>query len=287
MMEEILQALARALSFGTPLLLASLGALVNERAGVVNLGVEGMMAVGALAAFGVASETEALGTAVCLAMVVGALAALLHGFVTLTLRANTYVSGLALAMLGLGVSGLLGKKYEGAILFEPAPELPFTVAAGVLAVVLWGLLYATRPGLVLRSVGENPAAADVLGVNVVAVRYLAVAFGGAMAGLAGAFLSLAYRPAWTDGMTAGLGWIAVALVIFVGWSPLRAVLGSLFFGLLYYLQFRLQDQSQVPTEVFAAMPYLLVIGVLALAGLRRMQGAAPAALGRPYHRGER
>ena len=287
MMEEILQALARALSFGTPLLLASLGALVNERAGVVNLGVEGMMAVGALAAFGVASETEALGTAVCLAMVVGALAALLHGFVTLTLRANTYVSGLALAMLGLGVSGLLGKKYEGAILFEPAPELPFTVASGVLAVVLWGFLYATRPGLVLRSVGENPAAADVLGVNVVAVRYLAVAFGGAMAGLAGAFLSLAYRPAWTDGMTAGLGWIAVALVIFVGWSPLRAVLGSLFFGLLYYLQFRLQDQSQVPTEVFAAMPYLLVIGVLALAGLRRMQGAAPAALGRPYHRGER
>jgi simple sugar transport system permease protein len=124
-------------------------------------------------------------------------------------------------------------------------------------------------------------------VNVVVVRYLAVAFGGAMAGLAGAFLSLAYRPAWTDGMTAGLGWIAVALVIFVGWSPLRAVLGSVFFGMLYYLQFRLQDQSHVPTEVFAAMPYLLVIGVLALAGLRRMQGAAPAALGRPYHRGER
>lgn len=287
MIEEILQALTRALSFGTPLLLASLGVLVNERAGVVNLGVEGMMAVGALAAFGVASETEALGMAVALSMAVGALAALLHGFVTLTLRANTYVSGLALAMLGLGVAGLLGKQYEGAILFEPAPEFPFTVAAGVLALVLWGFLHATRPGLVLRSVGENPAAADVLGVNVLAVRYLAVAFGGAMAGLAGAFLSLAYRPAWTDGMTAGLGWIAVALVIFVGWSPLRAVLGSVFFGLLYYLQFRLQDQSQVPTELFAAMPYLLVVVVLALAGLRRSQGSAPAALGRPYHRGER
>jgi simple sugar transport system permease protein len=224
---------------------------------------------------------------VALALVVGTLAALLHGFVTLTLRANAYVSGLALAMLGLGVSGLLGNRYEGNILLEPAPEPPFTAAAGVLAVLLWGFLNATRPGMVLRSVGENPAAADVLGVSVGAVRYLAVAFGGALAGLAGAFLSLAYRPAWTDGMTAGLGWIAVALVIFVGWSPLRAVPGSLFFGLLYYLQFRLQAQGRVPTELFAAMPYLLVVGALALAGLRRTQGAAPAALGRTYHRGER
>ncbi|WNG28781.1 ABC transporter permease [Cystobacter fuscus] len=287
MIDEMLQALLRALSFGTPLLLACLGALVNERAGVVNLGVEGMMALGALTAFGVATETESLGLAVALSLVAGALAALLHGFVTLTLRANAYVSGLALTMLGLGVSGLLGNRYEGAILMEPAPELPFTVAAGVLAVGLWAFLYATRPGLVLRSVGENPAAADVLGVSVGAVRYLAVAVGGALAGLAGAFLSLAYRPAWTDGMTAGLGWIAVALVIFVGWSPPRAVLGSVFFGLLYYLQFRLQDQSRVPTELFAAMPYLLVVGVLALAGLRRTQGSAPASLGKPYHRGER
>jgi simple sugar transport system permease protein len=287
MSEEILQALARALSFGTPLLLASLGAIINERAGVVNLGVEGMMALGALAAFGVAYDSGALWTAVGLAMGVGALAALLHGFVTLTLRANSYVSGLALSMLGLGVAGLLGRRYEGFPLLDPVPETPFTVAAVVLAGVLWGFLHHTRPGLVLRSVGENPAAADALGVGVLAVRYGAVAFGGAMAGLAGAFLSLSYRPAWTDGMTVGLGWIAVALVIFVGWSPLRAVFGSIFFGLLYYLQFRLQDQGRVPTEVFAAMPYLLVIVVLSLAGLRRSQGAAPAALGRPYHRGER
>jgi general nucleoside transport system permease protein len=287
MIEELTQALPRALSFGTPLLLACLGVLVNERAGVVNLGVEGMMALGALAAFGVATETESLRLAVGAALVAGAAAALLHGFVTLTLRANAYVSGLALTMLGLGVSGLWGNRYEGAILLEPAPEEPFTVAAGVLALLIWVFLRATRPGLVLRSVGENPAAADVLGVNVGGVRYLAVIFGGAMAGLAGAFLSLAYRPAWTDGMTSGLGWIAVALVIFVGWSPPRAVLGSVFFGLLYYLQFRLQDQSRVPTELFAAMPYLLVIGVLALAGLRRVQGSAPRALGKPYHRGER
>ncbi|MDC0714402.1 ABC transporter permease [Stigmatella sp. ncwal1] len=287
MTEEVLQALLRALSFGTPLLLATLGGIINERAGVVNLGVEGMMAVGALAAFGLASGSGAWEWAVGLAALVGALAALVHGFVTLTLRANTYVSGLALSLLGLGVSGLLGKPYEGAFLFESAPELPFTLAAGGLAVLLWGFLFFTRPGLVLRSVGENPAAADALGIPVLAVRYLAVAFGGALAGVAGAFLSLAYQPAWTDGMTAGLGWIAVALVIFSGWHPLRAVLGAVFFGLLYYLQFRLQSQSQVPTELFAAMPYLLVVGVLALAGVRRSRGAAPAALGRSYQRGER
>ncbi len=139
----------------------------------------------------------------------------------------------------------------------------------------------------LRSVGENPAAADVLGVNVGAVRYGALAFGGALAGLAGAYLSLVYRPSWTDGMTAGLGWIAVALVIFVGWSPLRAVFGSVFFGLLYYLQFRLQGKTHIPTEFFSAMPYLLVVVALALAGLRGQQAAAPEALGRPYTRGER
>ena len=287
MTDELVQALLRALSFSTPLLLASLGAIINERAGVVNLGVEGMMALGALAAFGMAYETGHLAAAVALAMAVGAAASLLHGLVTLSLRANAYVSGLALAMLGLGVAGLLGRRYEGVPLLDQAPEAPFTVAALVLACVLWAFLHATRPGLVLRSVGENPAAADALGVRVAVVRYLAVAFGGAMAGLAGAFLSLAYRPSWTDGMTVGLGWIAIALVIFAGWSPLRAVPGAIFFGLLYYLQFRLQGVVAVPTELFAAMPYLLVVGVLAVAGLRRSQGAAPAALGRPYQRGER
>ncbi|SEN34870.1 nucleoside ABC transporter membrane protein [Stigmatella aurantiaca] len=287
MTEEVLQALLRALSFGTPLLLATLGGIVNERAGVVNLGVEGMMAVGALAAFGLASDAGSWGLAVALAALVGMLAALLHGFVTLTLRANTYVSGLALSMLGLGVSGLLGKPYEGGFLLDAAPELPFTLAAGGLAVGLWGFLFFTRPGLVLRSVGENPAAADALGISVGAVRYGAVAFGGALAGVAGAFLSLAYQPSWSDGMTGGMGWIAVALVIFTGWHPLRAVLGAVFFGLLYYLQFRLQSQDGVPTELFAAMPYVLVVAVLALAGMRRSRGAAPAALGTSYQRGAR
>ncbi|WP_276955267.1 ABC transporter permease [Allomeiothermus silvanus] len=290
-MDEILNAFTRALSFGTPLLLASLGAIVSERAGVVNLGVEGMMAVGALAGFAVAYGSGTgdgnLFLAVLAAMGAGTLAAMLHAFVTITLRANQFVSGLALSMLGLGVAGLLGKRFEGVPLFNQPPELPFTALAIGLALALAFGLHATRWGLALRSVGENPAAADALGINVVGVRYFAVGFGGAMAGLAGAFLSLVYRPSWTDGMTAGLGWIAVALVIFVGWSPFRAIFGSIFFGLLYYLQFRLQGQSGIPTEVFASLPYLLVILVLALSGLRGQQGNAPESLGKPYQRGER
>jgi simple sugar transport system permease protein len=285
--QEILAAALRALSLGAPLLFAALGAIVNERAGVVNLGIEGMMALGALAAFAVAVDGGSPALAIAAALAAGTAAALLHAVVTLTVVANSYVSGLALAMLGSGVAGILGRRYEGIPLMEPLAEEPFLGAAGILAIGLWGFLHFTRPGLVLRSVGESPAAADALGVKVTAVRYGAVAFGGALAGLAGAFLSLSYRPAWTDGMSGGMGWIAVALVIFVGWHPLRAVLGSTFFGLLYYLQFRLQDQGRIPVEVFGAMPYLLVIVALALSGLRKARRSAPAALGVPYRRGER
>ncbi|WP_425146435.1 ABC transporter permease [Deinococcus sp.] len=297
-------AITRALAFGTPLLFASMGAIVNERAGVVNLGVEGMMALGALSGFVIAYNGGMGGNlflAFLVAMLVGALAALLHAFITITMRANQFVSGLALTLLGLGLSGLLGKKFEGQVLpinvGDAAQTLlidwgkfqvnPFTLIAVVLALVLAFVFQSTRLGLTLRSIGENPAAADVLGLNVTAVRYGAVAFGGALAGLAGAYLSLVYRPSWTDGMTAGLGWIAVALVIFVGWSPLRSIFGAIFFGLLYYLQFRLQGQSAIPTEAFSAMPYLLVIVVLAFAGLRGQQGSAPESLGLPYTRGER
>ncbi|SMB94525.1 ABC transporter permease [Deinococcus hopiensis] len=295
MEQIILEALARALAVGTPLLLACLGAILNERGGVVNLGVEGLMAVGALAAFAVAYPQGNLWLAVGAAMLAGAALAALHALATVTLRANQFVSGLALALLGTGAAGLLGKKFEGMPLFNKVPDWtlggfalsPFTVAALVLAALLAFWLGSTRGGLTLRSVGENPAAADALGVSVVGVRYAAVLAGGALAGLAGAFLALSYRASWADNPTAGLGWIAVALVIFVGWQPLRAVAGALFFGFLYYLQFRLQGSSAVPTEVFSAMPFVLVLVVLALAGLRGQQGNAPASLGRTYVRGER
>lgn len=295
MEQIILEALARALAVGTPLLLACLGAILNERGGVVNLGVEGLMAVGALAAFAVAYPQGNLWLAVGAAMLAGAALAALHALATVTLRANQFVSGLALALLGTGAAGLLGKKFEGLPLFNKVPDWtvggfalsPFTVAALVLAALLAFWLGSTRAGLTLRSVGENPAAADALGVSVVGVRYAAVLAGGALAGLAGAFLALSYRASWADNPTAGLGWIAVALVIFVGWRPLRAIAGALFFGFLYYLQFRLQGNSNVPTEVFSAMPFILVLVVLALAGVRGQAGDAPAALGRAYVRGER
>lgn len=293
----IIEALVRALAVGTPLLLASLGAIMNERSGVVNLGMEGVMAVGALAAFAVAASAPDanLWAAVVASMLAGAALCALHALATITLRANQFVSGLALALLGTGAAGLLGKRLEGAPLFNKVPDWtlggvnisPFTVVALLLAGVLAFFLSATRPGLTLRSVGENPAAADVLGVNVGLVRWLAVIGGGALGGLAGAFLALSYRSAWSDNMAGGLGWIAVALVIFVAWEPLRAVAGALFFGFLYYLQFRLQGHSPIPTEVFSAMPFVLVLVVLALAGRRGQAGSAPAGLGRAYVRGER
>ncbi|WP_412028932.1 ABC transporter permease [Deinococcus yunweiensis] len=293
----VVEALVRALAVGTPLLLASLGAVVNERAGIVNLGMEGVMAVGALAAFAVASSAPdaSLWAAVGASILAGAALCALHALATVTLRANQFVSGLALALIGTGAAGLLGKKYEGLPLFNKVPDWtlgsftisPFTVGALLLAGLLAFYLNSTRAGLILRSVGENPAAADVLGVNVGLVRSLAVLGGGALGGLGGAFLALSYRSSWTDNMVGGLGWIAVALVIFVAWNPLRAVAGALFFGFLYYLQFRLQGNSPIPTEVFSAMPFVLVLVVLALAGRRGQAGSAPAGLGRAYVRGER
>jgi ABC-type uncharacterized transport system permease subunit len=274
------EALLRAVLFGTPILLASLGALVSERSGVVNLGVEGIMALSALAAFGVA-----LGAGPYLGLLAGVGTGVLGGMVlglfAVTLRANQFVAGLAVAALGLGASGLLGKRYEGLPLERTLPEGGMALLAFLLALLLHHLLYRSRFGLYLRSVGENPKAADLFGVSVDGVRYGALALGGGLIGLAGAYLSLAYRPSWTDGMTAGLGWVAIALVILAAWEPLRAVLGAYLFGLLFFLQFRLQGSVPIPSEAFGAMPYLLVILVLALSGRAR----APKALGVPFERG--
>ncbi|MFH1610192.1 MAG: ABC transporter permease [Candidatus Bipolaricaulota bacterium] len=297
----------RALAFGTPLLWATLGEVYVERAGVVNLGVEGMMILGAFAGFAVAQTTGHPGVGILAAAVVGGIAALLHAFVTVTLRANQYVSGLALTLFGLGLAGLLGRGWEGVPLKQPLPTLNIpglasipvvgpmvfqgqnilTYVGLVLALILWVLLYRTRWGVAIRSVGESPATADALGINVFRVRYLTVMFGGVLAGIAGAYLSVAYRPAWTEGMTAGMGWIVIALTIFAGWDPLRTVGGALLFGALYHLSFRLQEF--VPPELLKLMPYASAILVLALVGLgkgRRRRGA-PGALGLPYTRGER
>lgn len=284
----ILGTVVRGLAFGTPLLWGALGEIYAERAGVVNLGVEGMMILGAFVGF-VAAQTSGnpiLG--LLAAAAAGGLAALLHAFVAVTLRANQYVSGLALSMLGLGLAGLLGRGWEGIPLDNPLPEISVLAPIGlVLAVVLWVILYHTQWGIILRTTGESPSAADVMGVNVSLVRYLAVIFGGVLAGVAGGFLSVAYRPSWTEGMTGGIGWIVVALAIFASWDPLRAVAAAFLFGTLFHLSFRLQ--AWIPPEPLTMMPFVFTILVLAATARRTARGGlgAPEALGLPYIRGER
>lgn len=284
--EWILGALFRGVAFGTPLLWGALGEIYAERSGVVNLGVEGMMILGAFSAFAAAQTIGSPFLGLLAAGIVGGVAGLLHAFVSVTLRANQYVSGLALTMLGLGLSGLLGRAWEGIPLDNPLPELSILPPIGVvLAVVLWVVLYHTRWGIILRTTGESPAAADALGVNVSLVRYLAVVFGGILAGIAGGFLSVAYRPSWTQGMTGGMGWIVVALAIFASWDPLRAIVAAFLFGTLFHLSFRLQ--TWIPPEPLQMMPFAFTILVLAATARRtRAGGGAPEALGVPYVRGE-
>ena len=287
MLEWLAAVLARGIAFGTPLLWGALGEIYAERSGVVNLGVEGMMILGAFVAFATAQTTGHPVLGLLAAAGAGGAAALLHAVVSVTLRANQYVSGLALTMLGLGVTGLLGRGWEGFPLDHPLPELSvLPPLGGLVAVLLWAVLYHTRWGLILRTVGESPAAADAQGVPVELVRYLAVGFGGVMAGIAGGFLSVAYRPAWTEGMTGGMGWIVVALAIFAGWDPLRAVGAALLFGTLFHLSFRLQ--AWIPPEPLQMMPFAFTILVLSVTSRRGIRGGqAPEALGMPYVRGQR
>lgn len=298
---------ARALAFSTPLLWAALGEIIAERAGVVNLGMEGMMILGALTGFIVGQSTGDPWLGLAGAAGAGGAAALLHAFFAVTLRANQYVSGLAITIFGLGLTGLIGRGWVGRPLRNSMErfdvpwleQLPLLGAAlfrnhyaltylglGV-ALVLWFALYHTRLGLALRTVGEAPDAADVAGVSVARMRYGAVIFGGLMAGVGGGFLSLAYRPSWGQGMTNGLGWIALALAIFALWDPLRAVGAGLLFGAFFTLSFSLQDRF--PPQLLTLMPYAFTIVALTVLALRKGGSAlgAPEALGEPYRRGER
>lgn len=307
MIEFILQALRAAIPAGTPLLLGTLGEVVAERSGVLNLGVEGMMIMGAITGFAVIQRTGNVWLGIVAAALMGGLLALIHAFATITLRVNQVVSGLALTMLGLGISGLVGKQYLGmapparleAISFPVLSDLPLLgpllfqfdplVYLSILLVpILWFILYRTQWGITLRSVGESPATADALGVNVFRVRYAAVIFGGLMAGLGGAYLSVVYTPAWIENMTAGAGWIVIGLTIFALWDPIRALVGSYLFGGVRVLQFRLQPLGISP-PLLNTLPYILTILVLLLSAgetLRKRIGA-PAALMLPYAREER
>jgi len=303
----VMSVLYRTLVAGTPLLLGTLGEIVTERSGILNLGVEGMMSVGAITAFMVAFETGSPWLALAAAMAAGALAAAVHAFATVTLRANQVVSGLALTMLGLGVSGLWGKPYIGRpltarlgeiripvlhriplvgdLLFTSSPIFFLAIAIGVL---LWFLLSRTRWGISVRSVGENPRAAESQGVHVARVQYLCCMIGGALSGLAGANLVLVYSRSWTEGIVAGRGWIVIALTIFALWRPLRAFLGAFLFGGVFVMQYLLQPLGISP-NFLAMMPYLstllVLLGVGIIKGRRHLAG--PAHLGEPYRRGER
>jgi simple sugar transport system permease protein len=286
----------------TPLLLAAIGELVVERSGVLNLGVEGMMIVGAAAGVAAAIVSGSSAVGVAAAILAGMALAALFALLTLGLAANQVASGLALTIFGLGLSGVVGGPFVGVqragigklevpyladlpffgpILFRQDPFVYASIA--LVAGVAW-FLVRSRAGLVLRACGENPVSADALGYPVLRIRFFAVLFGGACAGLAGAYLSLVHTPFWTSGMTAGRGWIALAIVVFASWLPWRAAAGAYLFGGLTVLQLHAQGWGVgVPSQLLAAMPYLITIFVLVvIMAARHGRTAAPQALGIPF-----
>ncbi|NRB19885.1 MAG: ABC transporter permease [Rhodobacteraceae bacterium] len=284
----------------TPILLAAIGELVVEKSGVLNLGVEGMMIIGAVSGFAIAVESGSPWLGFVASAVAGAVFSLLFVLLTQVAKANQVASGLALTLTGLGLSALLGQSYVGIrppqmgkldipllsdlpvlgpILFghDPILYLGIALTAGV-----WALLKFTRAGLVLRAVGENHDAAHALGYKVIRIRIMAIMFGGACAGLGGAYISLIRVPQWTEGMTAGVGWIALALVVFASWKPWRALLGAYLFGGVTVVQLNLQAAGvAIPVEYLAMSPYVITIIVLVI--LSADKSSAPAALGRNFH----
>jgi general nucleoside transport system permease protein len=304
--------------YGTPLLYAALGELLAERSGVLNLGVEGMMLVGAVMGFWAVQRihggsTVALVAAIAIAALAGAAMAAIHAFLVITLRASQIVSGLALTIFAgaAGLSSYLGNDLDLAgspakhqfqeVLPKSLQDLPvvgpvlfgqslFVYASWVLVVLVALYLTRTRTGLNVRAVGESPAAADAMGVNVAAYRYVHTLVGGAFAGIGGAAFSLSITPQWVDGLTGGVGWIALALVIFAFWRPTLCLFGAYFFGALTALPFALQSHSITRgSGLYPMIPYLAAILALVLVSSRaaRLRFGAPGALGVPYVREER
>lgn len=292
------------ISAATPLLLAALGELVTEKSGVLNLGVEGMMLAGAVTAFAVTVTTGHSALGIVSGAAAGALLALIFGFLTLTLAANQVATGLALTIFGIGLSALVGAGFVG-IAVTPLPKLaiPGLSDIPVIGPLLFGhdvLIYLsiiatvaiawflkrTRAGLIVRAVGESDLSAHSIGFDVIGVRYAAVLFGGAMSGLSGAFLSLSYTPMWAEEMTAGRGWIALALVVFASWRPWRILLGAYLFGGVTILQFYAKAAGGfgIPSQVMSMLPYLATIVVLTIIAAGPWKGRldAPACLGKPF-----
>lgn len=288
----------------TPILLAALGELVVEKSGVLNLGVEGMMLTGAVVGFAVSYSTGNPWIGVLAAAFAGTAASLIFGFLTLSLSSNQVATGLALTIFGTGFSALFGQPYTGKplelfrsvfpaelathpfwkVIFGYSPLVYFSL---IMVVAVWWFLHKTRAGLILRAVGESDISAHSIGYSVIGVRYAAVAFGGAMAGIAGACFPLILTPQWVERLTAGRGWIALALVVFAAWKPFRLLAGAYLFGLIATIELYAQagggQMRIIPSEVWASLPYLATILVLVLISLRREGNtSAPACLGKPF-----
>ena len=287
----------------TPPVIAALGELVTERAGVLNLGVEGMMIMGAVCAFAATQMTGSPYIGIVAGIVGGGLFSLLFGFLTLTLVANQVATGLALTILGLGISGQLGESFVGqpGIKLQPivipllsdipfvgrvlfAQDLTFYLSIALVIGINW-FLFKSRRGLKLRAIGDNHGSAHALGINVIRTRYLAVLFGGACAGLAGAQLSLVYTPQWVENMSAGRGWIALALVVFASWRPWRVLAGGYLFGAVTIGQLHAQAFGiGIPSQVLSALPYVATIVVLIIISHNRRTTLinTPASLGKAF-----
>jgi ABC-type uncharacterized transport system permease subunit len=303
-MMDMLQAiLLTVITAATPLVLAASGELVAERSGVLNLGVEGMMIMGAVCAFAAAHMTGSPYLGILAGIASGAVFSLLFGFLTLTLVTNQVATGLALTILGLGVSGMLGESFVGLpgvklqpIVFPVLSEIPFIgpllfrqdlifyMSIALVAGISW-FLFKSRTGLKIRAIGDNHGSAHALGINVIRTRYLAVMFGGACAGLAGAQLSLVYTPQWVENMSAGRGWIALALVVFASWRPWRVLAGGYLFGAVTIGQLHAQAFGiGVPSQLLSALPYIATIVVLVIISHNRRTTLinTPASLGKSF-----
>jgi simple sugar transport system permease protein len=303
-MEFVISALITIIGASTPLIYAALGELVAERAGVLNLGVEGMILVGAIAGFAATILTGSPWIGVAAAALAGAAMASVFAILTLGLLANQVATGLALTLFGVGLSALIGSSYVGTPLAAlPSLHIPVLSSIPVVGEILFqrdGLVYgafaavllvawflsSTRMGMILRAVGESHDAAHALGHRVLRIRALAVIFGGAMAGVGGAYLSMAYTPMWAENMSAGRGWIALALVVFGTWKPFRVAAGALLFGAVTILQLHAQGLGvNVPSQLLSMLPYIATIIVLTVISrdVVRLRLSAPACLGKPFH----
>jgi len=309
-METLVSILASAVRSGTPILYATFGEILTEKSGVMNLGLEGIMLMGALAGFSASYSTGNPWLGLLAAFGTGACLGLIHAFLTVSLGSNQVVCGLAMTMFGSGTSALIGRGYIGLTIQGMGKyDVPFfsgipvvgkvffsqdvmVYASFCLAPLLFFFLRRTRPGLNLRAVGDSPQAADALGLSVGRVRYFYTILGAGLVALGGAYMSVVYNKFWAEGMTAGRGWIAVAMVIFSIWNPFQAALGAYLFGGVEAFQLRLQAAgTSIPASLLMMLPYVMTILVLLFISVtgkgRKVSLAAPAALGIPFYREER